>query len=44
MTVTVNKGVTVTPMSTNEEFEDVLQFWFSSLQQSDHAAMVRQME
>ena len=31
-------------MSTNEGFEDVLRFWFSSLPHGDHAAMVRQME
>ena len=31
-------------MSTNEEFEDVLRFWFSSLPKADHAAMARQME
>jgi uncharacterized protein (DUF924 family) len=28
----------------NEGFEQVLQFWFSSLPHGDHAAMVRQME
>ena len=27
-------------MSTNEGFEDVLRFWFSSLPTGDHAAMV----
>jgi uncharacterized protein (DUF924 family) len=31
-------------MSKNEEFEEVLRFWFSSLPTADHAAMVRQME
>ena len=31
-------------MSTNEGFEDVLRFWFSSLPHGDHAAMARQME
>ena len=31
-------------MSTNEGFEDVLRFWFSSLPNGDHAAMARQME
>ena len=31
-------------MSTNEEFEEVLRFWFSSLPTGDHAAMARQME
>jgi uncharacterized protein (DUF924 family) len=28
----------------NEEFEEVLRFWFSSLPRGDHAEMVRQME
>jgi uncharacterized protein (DUF924 family) len=28
----------------NDEFEDVLRFWFSSLPRGDHEAMVRQME
>jgi uncharacterized protein (DUF924 family) len=28
----------------NEEFEEVLQFWFYSLPRGDHAEMVRQME
>jgi uncharacterized protein (DUF924 family) len=28
----------------NEQFEDVLRFWFSSLPTGDHAAMARQME
>jgi uncharacterized protein (DUF924 family) len=28
----------------DEQFEDVLRFWFSSLPRDDHAAMVRQME
>ena len=31
-------------MSTNEGFEDVLRFWFSSRPTGDHAAMARQME
>jgi uncharacterized protein (DUF924 family) len=31
-------------MSTNDGFEDVLRFWFSSRPTGDHAAMVRQME
>ena len=31
-------------MSTNEGFEEVLRFWFSSRPSGDHAAMVRQME
>ena len=31
-------------MSKNEEFEEVLRFWFSSLPTGDHAAMARQME
>ena len=31
-------------MSKNEESEEVLRFWFSSLPTADHAAMVRQME
>ena len=31
-------------MSTDEGFEEVLRFWFSSLPTGDHAAMVRQME
>jgi uncharacterized protein (DUF924 family) len=31
-------------MSTNEGFEDVLRFWFSSRPSGDHAAQVRQME
>jgi uncharacterized protein (DUF924 family) len=31
-------------MSTNEGFEEVLRFWFSSLPRDDHAAMIRQME
>jgi hypothetical protein len=31
-------------MSTNEGFEDILRFWFSSLPHGDHAAMARQME
>jgi uncharacterized protein (DUF924 family) len=31
-------------MPMNEEFEEVLRFWFSSLPGGDHAAMVRQME
>ena len=31
-------------MSTNEGFEEVLQFWFFSRPSGDHAAMVRQME
>src|SRR5262245_45109999 len=31
-------------MSTNEGFEEVLRFWFSSLPTGDHAAMARQME
>lgn len=31
-------------MPMTEEFEEVLRFWFSSLPQGDHAAMVRQME
>jgi uncharacterized protein (DUF924 family) len=29
---------------TNEQFEEVLQFWFYSLPRGDHAEMVRQME
>jgi uncharacterized protein (DUF924 family) len=41
MTFTVNNGGV---MSMNEEFEEVLRFWFSSLPRGDHAAMVRQME
>jgi uncharacterized protein (DUF924 family) len=36
--------VEVTLMSTNEGFEEVLRFWFSSLPTGDHPAMVRQME
>lgn len=31
-------------MSKNEESEEVLRFWFSSLPTADHTAMVRQME
>ena len=31
-------------MSTNEGFQDVLRFWFSSRPTGDHAAMVGQME
>ena len=31
-------------MSNNEESEEVLRFWFSSLPTGDHAAMARQME
>jgi uncharacterized protein (DUF924 family) len=31
-------------MPTNEGFEEVLRFWFSSRPSGDHAAMVRQME
>src|SRR5262249_7364013 len=31
-------------ISKNEEFEEVLRFWFSSLPTGDHAAMARQME
>jgi hypothetical protein len=31
-------------MSKNEEFEEVLRFWFSSLPTGDQAAMARQME
>src|SRR5215475_1312362 len=31
-------------MSKNEEFEEVLRFWFSSLPTGDHTAMARQME
>jgi uncharacterized protein (DUF924 family) len=31
-------------MSTNEGFEEVLRFWFSSRPSGDHAAMARQME
>src|SRR5262247_340691 len=31
-------------MSKNEEFEEVLRFWFSSLPTGDPAAMARQME
>ena len=31
-------------MSTNDGFEDVLRFWFSSRPTGDHAAMVGQME
>jgi uncharacterized protein (DUF924 family) len=31
-------------MPINEEFEEVLRFWFSSLPRGDHAAMVQQME
>ena len=31
-------------MSKNDEFEEVLRFWFSSLPTGDHAAMTRQME
>jgi uncharacterized protein (DUF924 family) len=31
-------------MSTNEGFDEVLRFWFSSRPSGDHAAMVRQME
>src|SRR5262249_9263231 len=31
-------------MSKNEEFEEVLRFWFSSLPTGDHPAMARQME
>src|SRR5262249_52877335 len=33
-----------TLMSKNDEFEEVLRFWFSSLPTGDHAAMARQME
>src|SRR5262249_22057415 len=33
-----------TLMSKNDEFEEVLRFWFSSLPTGDHAAMTRQME
>src|SRR5215510_4230019 len=32
------------PMSKNEEFEEVLRFWFLSLPTGDQAAMARQME
>jgi uncharacterized protein (DUF924 family) len=42
MNLAVNGGGTL--MSTNEGFEDVLRFWFSSLPHGDHAAMARQME
>src|SRR5215470_15530576 len=31
-------------ISKNEEFDEVLRFWFSSLPTADHAAMARQME
>src|SRR5262245_63970291 len=43
MTLTVNNGRGAL-MSKNEEFEEVLQFWFSSLPTGDPAAMARQME
>jgi len=42
MTLTVNNGRDADLKE--EEFEEVLRFWFSSLPTGDHAAMARQLE